>query len=256
MIAAMETIKLEQDGGIAILTLNRPDVRNAINMKMVQDIHEVLAQLEHDPSIKVVVFTGSGHTFISGGDLEQFGAARGFEEALPLLSKVGELLQRIANFPKPVIAMINGTAVGGGCEFAAACHIRVASEEAMLGFVQIGMHITTGWGGGSRLLSLLPEAKALTLLLTGEKVSAQVAQSYGLIDFVHPAELLRVQTLSLAAKIAKQPLASITAYMKLLAWKRTGLSMEERIRLEIEQCAGLWGSEQHIGAIERFFRKE
>ncbi|WP_134687469.1 enoyl-CoA hydratase/isomerase family protein [Brevibacillus migulae] len=252
----METIKLEQEDGIAILTLNRPEVRNAINMKMVQEINEVLARLERDPSIKVVVFTGSGSTFISGGDLAQFGAVRGFEEALPLLSRVGDLLQTITNFSKPVIAMINGTAVGGGCEFAAACHIRVASEEAKLGFVQIGMHITTGWGGGSRLLSLLPEAKALTLLLTGEKVSAYTALSYGLVDFVHPAAQLREQTLTFAAKMAKQPLTSITSYMKLLAWKREGLPMEERIRLEIEQCAGLWGSEQHVGAIERFFRKE
>lgn len=252
----METITLEKDGGIALLTLNRPHVHNAINMAMVQELGEVLEQLADDSATKVLVITGAGSSFVSGGDLHEFGAVRGFAESLPLLTKAGELLRTIAYFPKPVIAMINGTAVGGGCEFASACHIRIASETAVLGFVQIGLHITTGWGGGSRLLSLLPEAKALTLLLTGEKLTAQEAKAYGLVDDVYPACDLRENTLQLAAKIAGQSLPAITSYMKLLAWKREGLPLEVRVRQEIEQCAQLWGSEQHAAAIERFFNRK
>lgn len=252
----METITLDKDGGIAIITLDRPHVRNAINLEMVREIEQALEDCKRDPACKVILFTGAGQTFISGGDLEQFGSARGYDESCPLLFRVGQLLQAITDFPKPVIAMINGTAVGGGCEFAAACHIRVASKEAKLGFVQIGMHITTGWGGGSRLFSLLPEAKALMLLLTGEKLSATEAQSFGFVDYVYPADALRERTLSLAAKIARQPLEPIASYMKMLSWKHAGMSLEQRVQKEIEQCARLWGSEPHTAAIQRFLRKE
>ncbi|MCK9905811.1 enoyl-CoA hydratase/isomerase family protein, partial [Frankia sp. Cpl3] len=181
--------------------------------------------------------TGEGSSFLSGGDLEQFLQARGKVQALPILQKVGDLLTRIDTYGKPTIAMINGTAIGGGCEFAAACHFRYASDQAMLGFVQIGMHITTGWGGGTRLLQKLPESRALALLLTGEKINAQRAKELGFLDFVCLPERLREEVTLFAKKLAAQPLAGLEAYLRMVSWKREGVSYEERIRLEIEQCA-------------------
>jgi enoyl-CoA hydratase/carnithine racemase len=252
----VNTLALEITNGIALITLSRPHVHNAINLEMADELMCALDRCRTDEQVKVLIFTGAGSSFISGGDLEQFGRARGREQAHPLLEKVGRLLTAIADFPKPTIAMINGTAVGGGCEFAASCHFRFAAERAVLGFVQIGMHITTGWGGGSRLFQLLPESKALTLLLTGERVSAAQALELGFLDRICKPEALREETLAFAAKIARQPLDSIMAYMRLLAWKRSGISLDERVRREIEQCAGMWGSREHVAAIERFLRKD
>jgi enoyl-CoA hydratase/carnithine racemase len=252
----MDTILVQKEGGVATVTLNRPHVHNAISLEMVNELHEAMDDCRRDSQVKVLIFTGAGNSFVSGGDLRQFIAARGKEQALPMLAKVGELLSAIDAFPKPTIAMINGTALGGGCEFAMACHFRFASESAVLGFVQIGMHITTGWGGGTRLLSRLPESRALALLLTGERMSGAQAVQYGLLDGVYPADRLQAEVNRFAGKIAAQPLESIEAYIRLLKWKRDGLPETERIAREIEQCAGLWGSEQHLAVVQRFLRKD
>lgn len=151
--------------------------------------------------------------------------------------------------------MINGHALGGGSEFAISCNFRFASETAVLGFVQIGLHITTGWGGGSRLLDKLPESKALALLLTGARLSAEEAKGYGLVDRVCHPERLREETEQFAAAIAARPLASIEAYMDMLAWKRKGLSLAERTRREVSQCAELWGNDEHVRLVEKFLGK-
>lgn len=187
----MKTIDVRIAEGIATITFQRPHVRNAVSLEMVEELQTVLEQCRFDPQVKTVVFTGEGTTFLSGGDLEQFIAVRGFEKAAPLLGKVGELLTIIDAYPKPTIAMMNGTTIGGGCEFAVSCHFRFASESVVLGFVQIGMHITTGWGGGTRLLAKLPESHALQLLLTGERITAGEAKQLGLVDRVYPHETAR-----------------------------------------------------------------
>ncbi|WP_064200530.1 enoyl-CoA hydratase/isomerase family protein [Brevibacillus brevis] len=251
----METLLLQKQDGIATITLNRPHVHNAISVELVDELHQVLQDCQADPRVKVLIVTGTGRSFVSGGDLNQFIAARGFEQAHPLLSKVTGLLSTIDQYSKPVIAMINGAAVGGGCEFAGACHFRFASDRATFGFVQISMHITTGWGGGSRLLDLLPESKALALLLTGDRLQAEEAKSYGFVDEVYPEEALHEEVYRFARKIAAQPLTGIEAYMQILKWKRMGLPQEERIRREVSQCAHLWGSPEHVAVVESFLTK-
>lgn len=251
----METLLLQKKDGIATITLNRPHVHNAISVELVDELHQVLEECKSDPAVKVLIVTGTGRSFVSGGDLNQFIAARGFEQAHPLLNKVTGLLSAIDQFAKPVIAMINGAAVGGGCEFAGACHFRFASQQATFGFVQISMHITTGWGGGSRLLDLLPESKALSLLLTGDRLRAQEAKAFGFVDEVYDEEKLQEEVYGFAQRIAAQPLAGIEAYMRVLQWKRQGIPQEERIRREVEQCAHLWGSPEHVAVVESFLTK-
>ncbi|WNC12846.1 enoyl-CoA hydratase/isomerase family protein [Brevibacillus brevis] len=251
----METIRVEKDANVATIVLNRPEVHNAISMEVVDELTFALQDCQSDETVKVVIVTGSGKSFVSGGDLNQFISARGRDQAFPLLNKVTQLLSSIDQFPKPVIAMINGAAVGGGCEFAGACHFRFASEGAVFGFVQIGMHITTGWGGGSRLLDKLPESRALELLLTGERISAQEAKGYGFVDEVYPAGQLYEEVMRFARKIAAQPLRGIEAYMRVLQWKRSGVSQAERIRREVEQCAEMWGSEDHVAVVRKFLQK-
>ncbi|MDF2682794.1 MAG: enoyl-CoA hydratase [Brevibacillus sp.] len=251
----METIRIVKQDGVATITLNRPEVHNAISMELVDELTAVLQECQTDEQVKVLIITGTGKSFVSGGDLNQFIAVRGHEQAFPLLNKAAGLLSAIDHFPKPVIAMINGAAVGGGCEFAGACHFRFASDRALFGFVQIGMHITTGWGGGSRLLDKLPESKALALLLTGERMSAYEAKEYGFVEEVYPADQLREQVERFARKIAAQPLVGIEAYMRILQWKREGISQAERIRREVDQCAGIWGSDAHVSVVQKFLGK-
>lgn len=251
----MENILAEKNQGVATITLNRPHVHNAISLELVDELQQVLREWKQDEQVKVIILTGAGKSFASGGDLAQFIAARGKERAYPMLSKVADLLTEINQYTKPVIAMINGHAIGGGCELAGAAHFRFASERAVLGFVQIGMHITTGWGGASRLFNLLSESKALSLLLTGERISAREAKEWGFVDQVYPADTLDREVRQFARKIAEQPLAGIEAYMRILQWKRAGISGEERIRREVEQCAGMWGSDEHVQVVETFLGK-
>ncbi|USG67536.1 enoyl-CoA hydratase/isomerase family protein [Brevibacillus ruminantium] len=251
----METIRLEKKEGIATITLARPEVHNAISLEMTEEIQAAVADCAADSQVKVIIFTGEGESFVSGGDLKQFIAARGREQALPILSKVAGMLKTIEESPKPTIAMINGHAIGGGSEFAISCHFRYASQSAMLGFVQIGLHITSGWGGGTRLLDKLPESRALALLLTGEKLTAREAERYGLVDHVCHPDRLREETEQFARMIAAQPLAGIEAYMRLLAWKRAGIPQSERVEREVSQCADLWGNDEHVRLVEKFLRK-
>lgn len=253
-LKSFKTLAVSIQEGIAMVTFNRPEVRNAINLEMVSELQSLLAQWEDDDSVKVLIFKGEGSTFISGGDLEEFMTVRG-AESYPLLRKVGDLLDRLDAYLKPTIAMINGTAVGGGCEFASSCHFRFASDTARIGFVQIGMHITSGWGGGSRLLSKLSEGQALTFLLTGERFDAKRAKELGFIDDSYPPEELASNVFAFAQSIAKNPLPGIQAYLRLLAWKRAGKQESERVDMESKQCAAMWGSEPHVEVVTRFLNK-
>ncbi|MEJ8544610.1 enoyl-CoA hydratase/isomerase family protein [Brevibacillus borstelensis] len=251
----VETIRVEKRDGIATIVFQRPKVHNAISLEMAEELQQAIDEALSDAEIKVIIFTGQGASFVSGGDVKQFIAARGREQALPVLGKVAGVLKAVETARKPTIAMINGHALGGGSEFAISCHFRFASETAVLGFVQIGLHITTGWGGGARLLDKLPESKALSLLLTGEKVSAAEALRFGLVDRVCHPDRLREETEQFAAVIAANPLSSIEAYMNMLAWKREGLPLAERVEREVSQCADLWGNDEHVRLVEKFLAK-
>lgn len=247
-------VKIEE--GIALVTINRPQVRNAISLELVDELDILLDQLEMNPNVKVLIFTGSGdRAFISGGDLEQFLSVRTKDKSKPILMKVGKVLSKIEKINKPTIAMINGAAIGGGCEFATACDFRFASDQARLGFVQIGMHITTGWGSGSRLVKKIGRNKALTLLLTGEVIDARQAMDIGFVDYVIEHRNLENETLRFAQKIAKNPLPGIEAYMSMAKMMDAGIDLETCIEMEIDRCSELWGSEAHYSVVQSFLTK-
>jgi enoyl-CoA hydratase/carnithine racemase len=251
-----QLLEVQIDSGMAFITLNRPHVRNAISMEMVDELDRLLDELKNDLETKVIIFTGSGDkAFVSGGDLQLFLAAREKESSKPMLMKVGKLLSKIQQFPKPTIAMINGAAIGGGCEFATACDFRIASDQARLGFVQIGMHITTGWGSGARLVRKVGRTNALTLLLTGQIMNANQAMEYGFVDKVVNHSSLLQETLSFAGLIARQPLESIQAYMEMVHNLDDGMDLESAIELEIDRCSDLWGSDSHLQVGQAFLGK-
>lgn len=186
-----ETLTLERRDGIAKITINRPEKLNALNRQVMQDLRACLQQLKSDPEIRVVILTGSGpNAFAAGADIREL-ADLSSAEALNA-SKFGQrLFDSIENLGKPVIAAINGFALGGGCELAMACTIRIASENAVLGQPEIKLGLIPGYGGTQRLPRLIGKSRAVEMILTGDPIAAQEALRLGLVSGVVPAgELL------------------------------------------------------------------
>ncbi|MBO8171159.1 MAG: enoyl-CoA hydratase/isomerase family protein [Bacillaceae bacterium] len=252
----MKTLSLEVHEGVLRITFNRPDVRNALSLEMIDELNEVLDRYRFDASVKVLVFTGAGDkAFMAGGDLQQFMSARNKKESYPVLKKVSRLLQNIADYPKPTVAMINGVVLGGGAEFATACDFRFASDRAKIGFVQIGMHIITGWGGGSRLIRKLGSSRALSLLLTGDLMAASRAAELGFVNEIFEHERLEDEVMSFCQRIARHDTASIKGFKELARLYENGTDLDVSIERELDICSDLWGSEAHYSVVRPFVEK-
>lgn len=237
--------------GCLIAEINRPEKKNAVNYDVMEGLIHALDVAEADPEIKMIVITGHGSAFCSGGDLGEFHSLQTKKQAYAMLSKMGAIVYRLSVFPKPTFAFINGAAVGGGCEIAAACDFRIAKEGAKIGFIQGTQGITTGWGGASILFEKLPYQHALRLLLSAEIIPAVEAARYSFIDEILEDGIggswkNRVQS------ILNKEADVIKAYKTLLVNKWISGGLHERIEMEIQECARLWESEAHLQAVERF----
>lgn len=203
-----DTILLAQHDGVATITLNRPDKLNALNADLLDSLEHTLRHLQADVSTHVVVITGSGSkAFAAGADIAQLHAQDAYSGRLfaERGQRVFSLIERLG---KPVIAAVNGFALGGGCELAMACHMRFAAESAKFGQPEINLGIIPGYGGTQRLPRLVGMAKALEMILSGEMVTAQEAHRLGLVNRVYPAADLVESTMTFAAALsAKAPLA-------------------------------------------------
>jgi len=194
-------ILLDRDGGVATLTINRPDKRNALNAVVRREVVEALDELRGDPDVRVVVITGAGDkAFVAGADISEFAERTPLEQRLAMSGR--RIFDVIASFPLPVIAMINGYALGGGCELAMACDIRIAGESARLGQPEINLAIIPGGGGTQRLPRLVGQGQAMRLILSGDLIDAAEALRIGLVDVVVPDGDLRKETYELATRIA------------------------------------------------------
>jgi enoyl-CoA hydratase len=225
-----ETLLVEREGRVAILTLNRPDKLNALNDQVREDMLAALAAIEKDDAVGVVVITGAGEkSFIAGADIGEFAGRTPFDQRHAMRSP--RIFDVMASFPKPVIAMINGFCLGGGCELAMSCDIRIASEKARFGQPEINLGLIPGGGGTQRLPRLVGLGNALRLILSGDMIGAAEAQSIGLVEMVVPHEELRAKTLELANKIAsKSPLTIKVAKEAVRASER--LAIEDGIPYE------------------------
>src|SRR5438270_3273435 len=178
-----ETILVEREGRVAILTINRPDKLNALNEQVRNDMLEILGQIEHDDSVGVVVITGAGEkSFIAGADIGEFAGRTPFDQRQAMRSP--RIFDVMASFPKPVIAMINGFCLGGGCELAMSCDLRIASEKARFGQPEINVGLIPGGGGTQRLSRLVGVGSAMRLSLTGGIMPAAEAEEVGLVGLV------------------------------------------------------------------------
>jgi enoyl-CoA hydratase len=225
-----ETLLVDKDGRVAVLTVNRPDKLNALNDQVRSDMLEVLGQIENDPEVGAVVLTGAGEkSFIAGADIGEFAGRTPFDQRYAMRSP--RIFDVMASFPKLVIAMINGFCLGGGCELAMSCDIRVASEKARFGQPEIKLGLIPGGGGTQRLPRLVGTGNALRLILTGDMIDAAEAKAIGLVDLVVPPEELRTKTLELAQKIAgMSPLTVKVAKEAVRASEK--MSIEEGITYE------------------------
>jgi len=203
-----QTLLLEIRDGIAIVTVNRPDKLNALNDLVVSELHQAANQLKADPAVRGVILTGAGpKAFVAGadiGDLAKQGVIDGRQRAL-----MGQqMLYALERMGKPVLAAVNGFALGGGCELAMACHIRIASENARFGQPEVNLGITPGYGGTQRLPRIVGKGNALYMLLTGEHVGAADALRMGLVSRVVAPDQLMIEAEKLMKGIvAKGPVA-------------------------------------------------
>jgi enoyl-CoA hydratase len=199
----MSNIKTEIINQCGVITVDRPQALNAMNSETIDQLRSAFRTYRSDNRVGVVILTGSGDkAFIAGADIQQM-AQMGTNEALAFARLGQDLTNLIERYPKPVIAAINGYALGGGCEIALACHIRIAADNAKIGQPEVKLGIIPGWGGTQRLPRLVGKGKAIELITTGNMISAQEALEIGLVNHVVPQEDLMSRTFQLAQDILK-----------------------------------------------------
>ena len=203
-----ETILYEKRNGFGYVTINRPEKLNALNRKVIAELDECFEGIQGDDEVRVVILTGAGEkAFVAGADIGEFSALTSLE-GREASARGQRVLDRIENLGKPVIAALNGYALGGGCELAMACALRIASENARLGQPEVKLGMIPGYGGTQRLARLIGRGRALELILTGDPVGAQEAYRLGLVNAVVPLTDLISSCEALARKIAANaPLA-------------------------------------------------
>ncbi|MEZ5314549.1 MAG: enoyl-CoA hydratase-related protein [Thermoanaerobaculia bacterium] len=247
------TVLSESSGRVAILTINRPDKLNALNDQVRDDLLAELARIEKDDAIGVVVITGAGEkSFIAGADISEFAGRTPFDQRHAMRSP--RIFDIMASYPKPVIAMINGFCLGGGCELSMSCDIRVASDKARFGQPEINLGLIPGGGGTQRLPRLTGMGQAMRLILSGDMIPAAEAREIGLVDLVFPAAELREKTLELAAKIAsRSPLTLKVAKEAMRASER--LPIEDGISYERDLFCLCFSSKDKEEGVAAFLEK-
>jgi enoyl-CoA hydratase len=245
----------KDEEGILQFIINRPEKRNAINYEIMDGLDKVLNECNVNPSVKAFVITGSGEeSFCSGGDLSEFHRLKTEEESYVMLRRMGGILTRLAFLPKPAFAFINGTAIGGGCEIAAACDIRIARKGVKMGFVQGNLAITTGWGGGTLLHKRIPSPRALSLLMEASLHEADYLYEIGFVNELL-TETEDIRELPVLKAVSSKSAGVLQAYKKqqLNSWDRAAI--EDHIENEIRECSRLWAKEEHHRAVDRFLAR-
>jgi enoyl-CoA hydratase len=223
----------EKSEGVATITLNRPEAMNAISKEVVQEVIQALGDAKDDESIRVVILTGAGEkAFSAGADIKAMigmNALRARE-----LSLMGEkLCLAFENFEKPVIAALNGYALGGGLEVAMACDLRIASENARMGQTEVNIGLIPGWGGTQRLTRLIGATKAKELVFTGRMIDAKTAEQLGILNMVIPADKFKETVMQFAMDLAAKPPVAIKVAKSLIN-KGADIGLDSALALERE----------------------
>jgi enoyl-CoA hydratase len=203
-----QTILTSLDNAIYTITINRPDKLNALTKKVLEEIDAAITEIESNTAIKSAIITGAGpKAFVAGADITEFGGLNK-AEAMAMAKRGQDIFSRIENSSKPIVAAVNGFALGGGCELAMACHFRIATANAKFGQPEVNLGLIPGYGGTQRLTRLIGKGRAIELLLSAGMIDAQSALQYGLVNYVVTPEELLGKTISILDLInSKAPLA-------------------------------------------------
>ena len=228
----MDTILVERDGAVATVTLNRPSVLNALNLQMLDELAAAFAELDRDDALRAVILTGAGaKAFAAGADIGELNALPGAHAGEAQARKGQSLTRAIERMRVPVIAAVNGFALGGGCELAMACDVRVASENAKFGQPEVNLGILPGYGGTQRMTRLIGEGMAMYLCLTGEMIDAAEALRTGLVQKVVALDALLSEARRVAELIAAKAPLAIAATKRAIV-DGAALNLDDALALE------------------------
>lgn len=248
-------VRLSVDGAIATITMSRPEVLNALNKKVLQELKDALAQVRANRAVRVVILTGEGNAFIAGADIKEMQALAAQPDAIREFTEFGQgVLRDIETLPQPVIAAINGFALGGGLEVALACDIRIASSDARLGLPEVGLGIMPGLGGTQRTTRLAGRGVASELIFTGDLIGAEEAARMGLLNRVVATAQLMETARQLAERIASRaPVALAKAKAAILAAQQ--LPLDEGLAFELERACEVHATPDRVEGMQAFIEK-
>lgn len=248
-----ETIKYEVSGGIGYVTINRPKAMNALNGQVLDELYTAFYEIAKDEAVKAAIVTGEGKAFVAGADIAQMKELDSVG-GRALIAKGHSVMNFIEAIEKPVIAAVNGFALGGGCELAMACDIRIASEKAKFGQPEVNLGITPGFGGTQRLPRLVGKGMAKYMIMTADMVDAAEAHRIGLVEKVVPVDALMDTCKALAEKImSKAPIA--VGISKTLINNGYDLDMRAASALEVEGFTSSFGSQDKQEGMAAFLDK-
>lgn len=250
----LDNILFENNEGVATITINRPKKLNALNKATIQELHEAFSEAQDDEEVKVIILTGSGEkAFVAGADISEFANFSKEEGKRLAADGQNKLFDFVANLSKPVIAAINGFALGGGLELAMAAHFRIASDSAKMGLPEVSLGVIPGYGGTQRLPQLVGKGRAMEMIMTAGMIDSRQALEYNLVNHVTPPEDLMTLAEQLAAKIMKNSMVAVSA-----AIKAVNANYEDGVNgfeVEIEQFGNSFGTEDFKEGTSAFLNK-
>lgn len=254
MIMTSESVLTEIKNNVLVITINRPDKLNALNKTTIEELHETLVEAENQKDIRAVIITGSGNkAFVAGADIAEF-ANYSIEQGKQL-SSIGhfKIFNFIENYSKPVIAAVNGFALGGGLELALACHIRVASDNAKMGLPEVSLGVIPGYGGTQRLAQIIGKGKAFEMIVTADMINAQDAYKWGMVNYVTAQEELLNKCFEISSKISTKSPTAIKTAIKVI---NAGYNNKQNgYEVEIEEFGKSFGTSDFKEGVAAFLDK-
>lgn len=242
-------VSLDLHDKVAVITIDRPAVRNAIGFATVDELEQAIGDVESSDAAVVVLRGGGDRAFVSGGDLKELARIRSHEQAVAMAARNRAVLDRLAGLPIPVIAALNGHALGGGAEVAVAADIRIAAADITIGFTQVSLGIMPAWGGAERLCQLIGRSRAMLAVMSGNRYDAAAAERLGLVDLVVPREDFDAAWHALAIQIAASAPGASRAIKRVIDAAAPAVH-DELAEVATETFAALWAAPAHWEAVE------